>query len=39
MTTEKIIEYITSQDSHKVWESACKVIDLGQDHEKITPLY
>ena len=37
MTTKEIIEYITSQDRQQVWESACKIIDLGQDHEKIVP--
>lgn len=38
MTTEKIIEYITSRDNHKIWESACKIIELGQNHKKISPL-
>ena len=38
MITEKIVEYITSQDRQKVWESACAIIDSGQDHRKIEPL-
>ena len=38
MTPEEIIEKITSKNSHKVWESACKIIEFGQDHEKIAPL-
>ncbi len=38
MTTKEIIEFITSQDSHKVWEAACRIINMGQDYDKIAPL-
>ncbi len=38
MTIEEILEKITSGDTHKVWESACKIISLGQDHHSIVPL-
>ena len=38
MTTEEIIEKITSRDAHKVWESACEIIKSGQDYYTIAPL-
>lgn len=38
MTTAEIIENITSRDTHKVWLSACEIISLGQNREKIPPL-
>jgi hypothetical protein len=38
MTSEEIIEFITSKDTHKVWKSACAIIDIGQNYEKIKPL-
>lgn len=38
MTTEEIIENITSRDTNKVGKSACEIIDIGQDHDKIVPL-
>ena len=38
MTTEEIIKNITSRDTHKVWESACEIINSGQDHYTIAPL-
>ncbi len=38
MKTTEIIEHITSRDTHKVWLSACKIISLGQNQEKILPL-
>ncbi len=38
MTTTEIIENITSRDTHQVWLSACKIISLGQNREKILPL-
>jgi len=38
MTTGEIIEKIISRDTHKVWEAACKIIELGRDREKIAPL-
>jgi len=31
MTTEEIIDEITSGDTHKVWSSACEIINLGQE--------
>ncbi|WP_028980325.1 hypothetical protein [Sporocytophaga myxococcoides] len=38
MTTEKIINEITSGDSQKVWSSACEIISLGQEPDRIKPL-
>jgi hypothetical protein len=38
MTTEEIIDKITSRDTHNVWSSACEIISWGQNHEKILPL-
>lgn len=38
MTTQEIIENITSRDTHKVWESACEIINFGQDYYAIAPL-
>jgi len=38
MTTQEIIENISSRDIHKVWESACEIIKFGQDHLVIAPL-
>lgn len=38
MTTEEIIQNITSRDTHKVWNSACEIINNGQNLEKINPL-
>jgi hypothetical protein len=38
MTTEEILEHITSRDTHKVWESACEIINAGQDRTLIAPL-
>jgi hypothetical protein len=38
MTTEEIVEHITSRDAHKVWGSACAIIESGQDHQKVEPL-
>lgn len=38
MTTEEIIENITSRDTYKVWEAACEIINSGQDYDTIAPL-
>ena len=38
MTTEQILEDITSRDTTKVWSSSCEIISLGQDRDKIFPL-
>jgi hypothetical protein len=38
MTTEEIINKISSKDSHQIWESSCEIIALGQDREAIKPL-
>jgi len=38
MTAEEIIESITSRDTHKVWESACEIINCGQDRTLVAPL-
>lgn len=38
MTTDEIIENITSRDTHKVWKSACEIINNSQDFEKIKPI-
>jgi hypothetical protein len=38
MTTAEILENITSGDGTKVWESACKIISLGHNHDAIVPL-
>jgi hypothetical protein len=38
MTTEQILEHITSRDTHKVWLSSCEIISIGQDRDKISPL-
>ncbi len=38
MTTEGIIENITSRDTTEVCKSACEIINLGQDHNKIISL-
>ena len=38
MTNQEIISEITSRDTHKVWNSSCKIIEIGQDTERITKL-
>ncbi len=38
MTTEEIISKITSRNTYKVWESSCKIIEFGQNSEKIIEL-
>ena len=38
MTTEEIIENITSRDTHKVWKSACEIINNSQSSEILKPL-
>lgn len=38
MTTDEIIKTITSKDEHQVWKSACEVITIGQNHQKIEAL-
>jgi hypothetical protein len=38
MDKYEIIEFSTSQDTYKVWEAACAIINQGQDREKIVPL-
>jgi hypothetical protein len=38
MTTEQIIEDITSRDTHKVWSASCEIISLCQDRNRIFPL-
>jgi hypothetical protein len=37
MTTEEIVDEITSRDTHKVWRSSCEIISIGQSREKILP--
>lgn len=38
MTNQEIISEITSRDTHKVWNSSCKIIEIGQDTERIIEL-
>lgn len=38
MTTEELVEEITSRNPQKVWRSACKIISEGQDRSRISPL-
>ena len=38
MNTQQILEYITSRDSHKVWEASCAIIHISQDKDQILPL-
>jgi hypothetical protein len=38
MTTEEIVKYMTSRDTHKVWESACEIINAGQNRTLVAPL-
>ena len=37
MTAAKILAYLISKDTQKVWEAACAIIAMGQDHTKIEP--
>ena len=37
MTTEEIINDLISRNEHKVWKSACKIIDYGINHTKVEP--
>lgn len=38
MTTQEIINKISSNDSQQIWEASCEIIALGQDREAIKPL-
>lgn len=38
MDVKQLIDEITSRDTHQVWRSACEIIALGQDPERIRPL-
>ncbi|GAB5523200.1 MAG: hypothetical protein Roseis2KO_10720 [Roseivirga sp.] len=38
MTTEEIINKISSKDSHQIWESSCAIIALSQDRVATKPL-
>lgn len=35
MTTQKIIDEMTSKDSHQIWRSSCEIVDLGQEKSAI----
>src|SRR6478609_4806117 len=38
MTTEELVDEITSRKTNKVWRSSCEIISIGQNRERIFPL-
>ena len=39
MTTTELINKIISNDTHNVWESSCRVIELSQNQKEIEQLF